>query len=154
MDEVYGKDDQVIEAAQVDILQLKDSNILKGIIPLEDVFDHDDLARKPTLLLIEKDLKEYDKKIIQHTIPVKLDQNPFRQKLRRINPRLLPSIEKEVNKLYKVGIIVPIRFSNWISNLVLVRKMTQEIRICIDFRNLNKESLKDNYPLPKMDHIL
>lgn len=35
-----------------------------------------------------------------------------------------------------------------------VRKKTSEIRLCIDFRNLNKVSLKDNYPLPKMDHIL
>ena len=26
--------------------------------------------------------------------------------------------------------------------------------MCVDFRNLNKVSLKDNYPLPKMDHIL
>ena len=57
-------------------------------------------------------LKVYDKNIIHHTIPIKPDQKPFRQKLRRINPKLLPSIEKEVNKLYKAGIIVPIRFSD------------------------------------------
>lgn len=67
---------------------------------------------------------------------------------------MLPSIEKEVNRLFKVGIVVLIRFSDWISNLVLVRKNTKEIRLCIDFQNLNKVSLKDNYPLPKMDHIL
>ena len=35
-----------------------------------------------------------------------------------------------------------------------MRKKTTNIRLCIDFRNLNKASLKDNYPLPKMDHIL
>lgn len=29
-----------------------------------------------------------------------------------------------------------------------------EIRICVDFRNLNQASLKDNYALPNMDHIL
>jgi hypothetical protein len=34
------------------------------------------------------------------------------------------------------------------------RKKSGEIRLCIDFRNLNKVSLKDNYPLLKMDHIL
>ena len=39
-------------------------------------------------------------------------------------------------------------------NLVPVRKNNREIRICIDFRNLNRVSLKDNYPLAKMDHIL
>ena len=58
------------------------------------------------------DLKVYEKNIIQHTIPIKLDQKPFRQNMRRINPKLLPSIEKEVNILYKAGIIVPIRFSD------------------------------------------
>ena len=56
--------------------------------------------------------------------------------------------------MYDAGIIVPLRYSQWVSNLVPVRKKTGEIRLCIDFRNLNKGSLKDNYPLPKMDHIL
>ena len=37
---------------------------------------------------------------------------------------------------------------------MLIKKKTGEIRLCIDFRNLNKASLKDNYTLPKMDHIL
>ena len=74
--------------------------------------------------------------------------------MRRINPVQLPLVEKEIKKMYDVGIIVPIRYSNWVSNLVSVRKKTREIRLCIEFRNLNKASLKDNYPLPKMDHIL
>lgn len=100
------------------------------------------------------DLKVYKKDIIQHNIPIKPDHKPFRHKLRRINPKLLRSIEKEVNKLFKAGIIVPIKFSDWILNLVLVRKKIGEIRLCIDFRNLNKVSLTDNYPLPNMDHIL
>ena len=56
--------------------------------------------------------------------------------------------------MYEAGIIVPIRYSEWMSNLVSVRKKTREIRLCIDFRDLNKASLKENYPLPKMDHIL
>lgn len=40
------------------------------------------------------------------------------------------------------------------SNFVSVRKKTGEIRLCVYFRNLNRVSLKDNYPLPKMDHVL
>ena len=184
----------------MDVLQLKNNVIPKRLIPLEELFDQDDVARKPALQPTEKgveevnvgttanpkmvklskalpqkikdkyisllssfadvfswdysDLKTYDSNIIQHTIPMKPNQKPFRQKLRRLNPKLLPSIEKEINRLYKSGIIVPIRFSDWILNLVPVRKKTGEIRLCIDFRNLNKVSLKDNYPLPKMDHIL
>jgi len=51
-------------------------------------------------------------------------------------------------------IILPLRYSNWVANLVPVRKKNGEIRISMDFRNLNKASLKDNYPLPKMDQLL
>ena len=99
-------------------------------------------------------MKEYDPTIIQHTIPIKENEKTFKQKLTRINPLLILLIEKEVKKLFDVKIIVPIRFSNWIANLVPVRKKSGEIKICIDFRNLNKASLKDNYPLPKMYQIL
>lgn len=99
-------------------------------------------------------MKVYDTSIIQHVILIKEDHKPFKQKLRRINPLLLPLIEKEVKKLFEAKIIMSLRFSKWVANLVPVRKKSGEFRVCVDFRNLNKVSLKDNYPLPKMDHIL
>ena len=101
-----------------------------------------------------EDLKEYDTSIIQHTIPIKPGEKPFRQKLRRINLKLSLVIEKEIKKLFDAKIIVTLRFSRWVANLVPVRKKNGEIRLCIDCRNLNKVSMKDNYPLSKMDHIL
>ena len=67
---------------------------------------------------------------------------------------LLRVIEKEIKKLFNGKIIVTLRFSKWVENMVHVRKKNGEIRLCIDFRNLNKVSLKDNYPFPKMEHIL
>jgi hypothetical protein len=100
------------------------------------------------------ELRTYDTSIMEHKIPLKLGVKPFRQKLRQINPILLPVIEKEVKKLMDAKIIVPLRYSEWVANLVPVRKKNGEIRLCVDFRNLNRSSLKDNYPLPKMDHIL
>ena len=63
-------------------------------------------------------------------------------------------IEREVKKLLDANIIIPLRYSQWVENLVPVRKKSGEIRLCVDFRNLNRSSLKDNYPLPKMDHVL
>jgi hypothetical protein len=53
-----------------------------------------------------------------------------------------------------VGIIAPIRYSSCMSNLVVVRKKRGDIRLCVDFRNLNQLSLKDNYPIPNMEHFL
>ena len=99
-------------------------------------------------------LKVYDTSVIQHTIPIKEGAKPFKQKIRRINPLMLPLIEKEAKKLFEENIIIALRHSCWLENVVPVRKKNGEIRICIDFRNLNRVSLKDNYPVSKMDHIL
>jgi hypothetical protein len=66
----------------------------------------------------------------------------------------LPVIEREAKKLIDAKIIIPLRNSEWVENLVHVRKRSGEGRLCVDFRNLNQSSLKDNYPLPKMDHVL
>lgn len=101
-----------------------------------------------------EDLKSYDTSVIQHTIPLKENQKPFKQNLRRVNPVLLPLIEKEIKRMYEARIIAPIRFLEWMSNLVPTRKKTGEIRLCVDLRNVNKVSLKDHYPLRKIDHIL
>jgi hypothetical protein len=92
--------------------------------------------------------------VINHVIPIKEDHKPFKKKLKRINPFLMPLIEKETNKLFEVKIIVSLIFSKWVENLVPFRKKSGEIILCVEFRNLNMVSLKDNYPLPKMDHIL
>jgi len=91
---------------------------------------------------------------MQHKIPLKEDAKLYKQKLRQINPLLLPSIEKEIKKLLKAKIILPLRYSRWVEKLVPVRKKNGEIRLFVDFINLNRVSLNDNYPLPKMDHIL
>jgi hypothetical protein len=63
-------------------------------------------------------------------------------------------MERGVKKLLHDQIIMPLRYSEWVANLVPERKKNGEIRFCVDFRNLNRRSRKDNYPLPKMEHIL
>ena len=74
--------------------------------------------------------------------------------LRRMHPKLEPLIQNEVKKLLDARIIFKVRHSEWVSNLVLVRKKSGEIRLCVDFRNLNRASDKDNYPVPPMEQIL
>lgn len=67
---------------------------------------------------------------------------------------MVDAIFKEVNKMLKARIIYPIHHSTGVTNIVSMRKKNWEIQICVDFRNLNQASLKDNYALPNMDHIL
>jgi hypothetical protein len=101
-----------------------------------------------------EDLKVFDTEIIRHKIPLKPRSKPVKQKFKKFNPLLLPIIEKEMKRLLEEKIIVPLRYSEWVANLVSIRKKNGEIRLCVDFKNLNMCSLKDNYPLPKMDYIL
>ena len=101
-----------------------------------------------------EDLKTYDTSVIQHTIPMLSDVKPVQQKLRKSHPNPEGQIKIELNKLLNAKIIFPVRHSNWVSNMVPVRKKNGDIRICIDFRNLNKACQKDNFPLPTMEQIL
>eukprot|EP00253_Pinus_taeda_P026666 PITA_26666 len=78
----------------------------------------------------------------------------IQQKLRKIHPNLENQIKTELNKLLKAKIIFPVIHSKWVSNMVPVRKKNGDIRICIDFRNLNKACQKENFPLPPMEQIL
>jgi hypothetical protein len=188
------------EKESIKIIDIDYGPLPKGIVPLENLFDRNDMYKgKPsnkindeiiecnigteespklikfgkgtttderenltTLIREFKDvftwyyeyLKAYQEDVIQHVIPLINGAKPFRQKLRQMNPKVSPQVQKELQKMVEVGIIEPIRYSSWVSNLVIVRKKTGEIRICVDFRNLNQASLKDNYPLPNMEYLL
>jgi hypothetical protein len=100
------------------------------------------------------ELKTFDQNVLNHEIPLRADAKTFRQRLRFINPKVAPTIQKELQKQYEAKIIEHIRYYEWVSNVVAVRKKNGEIRVCIDFRNLNRACLKDNYPLSNMDHLL
>jgi hypothetical protein len=78
---------------------------------------------------------------------------PIMQKQRPINPVLEATIRKELEKLLKANIIFPVKCFEWISNLVHVRKTNGQIRLCVDFRTLNRASVKDHFLLPNMEMI-
>jgi hypothetical protein len=66
------------------------------------------------------ELKAYRGDVIQHAIPLVEGAKPFQQKRRHINPKLAGEIHKEIQKMVDTGIIAPIRYSSWMSNLVVV----------------------------------
>jgi hypothetical protein len=60
----------------------------------------------------------FDTEIIQHKISLKPGSKPIKEKFRQFNPLLLPIIEKELKRLLEAKIIVPLRYSEWVANLV------------------------------------
>jgi len=100
------------------------------------------------------DIKDYREDLFQHVIPLKDNVKPFRQKHRLVNPTLAPKMQEELMKLRDGGIIKPIRHSTWVSNLVPIKNKNGDIRLFVDFKNLDIASLKDNYGLPNMKSML
>lgn len=80
--------------------------------------------------------------------------NSLDKRFKRLNPKIALLVMTEIEKLLEVGFIIPKEYSPWISNIVVVNKPNNYIRICIDFCDLNKESLKNHFPLPNIDIIV
>lgn len=95
-----------------------------------------------------------DRQIIEHKLPIKDGFKPVAQSPRRLAPELVQPIQEEINKLLKAKFIRPCQYADWISNIVPVIKKNGQIRICIDFRDLNKATPKDQYPMPVADLLI
>ena len=59
-----------------------------------------------------------------------------------------------MNKLLKAGFIEEIKCPKWLANIVPVKKKGWQIRICVDFRDLNRACPIDKFPLPNVDILV
>ena len=89
---------------------------------------------------------------IQHKIPTS-DDIPVNQRHRRIPPNQLAEVKEHLQDLLDKGVIKPSQ-SNYASPIVLVRKKSGALRMCVDYRQLNSKVKRDAYPLPRIDESL
>ena len=85
---------------------------------------------------------------------MKPDAKPIKQKPRRMEPEITSKVKEEVNRLLKAGFIRTTRYVEWISNIVPVMKKNGKLRVCIDFRDLNTATPKDEYPMPVVNLLV
>ncbi|KAL0420666.1 UNVERIFIED_CONTAM: hypothetical protein Slati_3089500 [Sesamum latifolium] len=95
-----------------------------------------------------KEMPGLDPKVAIHHLGIRYGARPVKQSQRVLRPDLIPRIETEVNKLIDAGFIRKVKYPTWISSIVPVKKKNGQIRICVDFRDLNKACPKDDFPLP------
>ena len=76
---------------------------------------------------------------------------PIRKKLHQVHPRKATSIKAEVENILKSCFIYPMHLTERVSDIVQVSKKQGNIRVCIDFQDLNKSCPKDNFPTPHID---
>ena len=63
-------------------------------------------------------------------------------------------VKEEIQKLLEAGFIYPISDSELVSPLVIVLKKNGKWRVCVDYRELNKETQKDHFPLSFIVQVL
>lgn len=74
-------------------------------------------------------------------------------------PRPLPfairqSVEGEIDRLVKLGVLEPVKYSEYASPIVPVLKHDHNIRLCADYSvTINKQLLVEKYPLPRTDEL-
>ena len=80
---------------------------------------------------------------------------PFRQRARPVPYARRIFIERELNRLLRLGIISEENLGEcpYASPIVVVAKKDGTLRMCVDYRHLNQMTIKDAYPLPRIDEI-
>ena len=64
--------------------------------------------------------------------------------LSKMKLEIILKIKEEVEKQLKAGFLTMIAYSDWVTNIVHVLKKDGKVRMCIEYRDLNWASPKDN----------
>jgi hypothetical protein len=88
-----------------------------------------------------------------HRIDLITGQKPVHCQPYRAGPRELAVESAEIQRMLKAEVIEPAR-SERASPIVLVAKPDGSTRFCVDYRRRNAITVRDSYPLPRMDECI
>ncbi|GKU99702.1 hypothetical protein SLEP1_g12506 [Rubroshorea leprosula] len=103
---------------------------------------------------LNPDIPERTVKLTVHKLSTDPTKRPMIQKHRLFGPKKQATIDEEIQKLLQAGFIRRVEYSEWVTNLVLVKKPNGKWRMCIDFTNLNEACPKDPHPLPNVEKLV
>ena len=110
--------------------------IITKLNEIQNVFSHHDL-----------DFGRTDR--VRHHIRLH-DETPFKHRARPIHPRDIEAVRNHLQDLLETGVIRESE-SPFSSPIVVVRKKNGDVRLCIDYRKLNLQTVKDAYALPNLE---
>jgi hypothetical protein len=91
--------------------------------------------------------------LVKHEIRLHEGSEPFKEKPRRKRPDEMKMVREEARKMFACG-ATQYSESPFCSAIVMVKKKDGSLRFCVDFRKLNAMTVKDSYPLPRIDESL
>src|SRR4051812_45693064 len=77
---------------------------------------------------------------------------PIAQRTYSMNPSELAELKKQLDTMLEIGLIQP-SASPWRSPILFVDKKDGGNRLCMDYRKLNDVTIKNKYPLPKIEDL-
>ena len=105
-----------------------------------DVFP-DDIAELPP----EREV-EFTIDLIPGTEPISTP--PY-----KMAPAELRELKAQLEELLSKGFIRP-SISPWGAPVLFVKKKDESLRLCIDYRKLNRVTIRNQYPLPRIDELV
>jgi hypothetical protein len=127
------------------ILALNEKGVAEGLEHLPvvkefaDVFPEELLGMSP-----EREL--------EFTIDLKLRTEPIARIPYRMSTPVLQELKMQLKELLDLGLIHP-SLSLWSAPVIFIRKKDGSWRLCIDYHQLNKATIKNQYPLPRIDDL-
>ena len=93
------------------------------------------------------------RRVVSHAIPIQPGATPVAQRTRRLSYAQEQEMLKQVKGLLDKGWIDP-SASPWGSPILFVKKKDGGMRMCVDYRAVNKLTVRNSYPLPRIDDML
>ena len=89
---------------------------------------------------------------VEFTIELVPGAGPISKRPYRMAPTELVELKKQIQELQDKGFIQP-SVSPWGAPVLFVKKKDGSMRLCIDYRELNSVTIKNKYPLPRIDDL-
>ena len=116
-----------------------DSDLPRVVCEYEDVFP-DELPRLPP------------QRVVDFGIELHYSTSPISMTPHRMAPVELQELRVQLQELLDKGFIRP-STSSWGAPILFAKNKDKTLRLCIDYRQLNKVTVKNRYPLPRIDDL-
>ena len=116
-----------------------DPSLVRVILDYRDVFP-DELPQLPPI------------RETKFSIDLLLETTPISKAPYRMAPAELQELKIQLKEMLDKGFIRP-SVSPWGAPVLFVKKKDDSLRLCIDYRLLNQVTIKNKYPLPRIDDL-
>jgi hypothetical protein len=118
------------------------------------------MVRRPTCLRLSEFLDVFPKDLpgmppkrkIEFAIELELGTAPISKRAYEVSGPKLVELKKQIDELLEKGYIRP-NTSPWAAPVLFVEKKDGTKRMCIDYRALNEVTIKNKYPLPRIEDL-